>query len=65
MNSITLTDCFECWEHRPADSYGCGCFCDLAKQYVPMVEETAPIPDWCPKLEKIKLMESSPAPKNI
>ena len=57
MNGVVITDCNECWEHRPADSLGFGCYCDEAQKEVPTVKETAPIPDWCPKRIRGKIYD--------
>jgi hypothetical protein len=56
MNEIKINDCHDCIDWYPGDSFGMGTVCGNSSDYpvVPEIRETAPIPDWCPRLAKQK-----------
>ena len=63
-NRIKITVCQDCADWSPADSYGCGVYCDelgkiVCKPEDPTDEDGSdPIPDCCPKLNPEDYMRS-------
>jgi hypothetical protein len=54
MNKLIITDCIDCNDNCPKDSYGCGLICTYESnegKEVKQFGEGYPIPDWCPKLK--------------
>ena len=54
-NKVIITSCHGCCNWSPADTYGCGTYCDeLGIVVISPKDETddSPIPDCCPLLDK-------------
>lgn len=58
MNKVVITHCIECNEWIPADSYGCGTYCDELQEVISETDPDIAIPDNCPKIKAYEDRES-------